>query len=217
MKKIALVVALGVAGLVSGVANAGTATGNFNVNITLHAKCQLKNTAGTWGGGINSTYSSYGSPIADQNNTVIDRGAPAEILNDHSLALTDLNLVYTSFQVNPSTAVTSFDVRCTENLTYDVTLSNDSADKTTASGGSETDEKLNLNYTVNLSATPGYTSGTVESVPNQLGNGSAKSYYVSGTIAADQAGACPVPTTISTATCTNAGAADKTRYVTITF
>ncbi len=54
MKKLLLIALLGFVGAGTGVANAATAIGNFNVNITLTSVCQVTSTAD-----INFTYSSF--------------------------------------------------------------------------------------------------------------------------------------------------------------
>lgn len=54
MKKLALIAMLGLVGLSSGTATAGTATGNFNVNITLTSVCQLTGPAD-----LNFSYTSF--------------------------------------------------------------------------------------------------------------------------------------------------------------
>jgi hypothetical protein len=209
MKKIALVVALGVAGLVSGVANAGTATGNFNVNITLHSKCQLQNAAGTsWGGGILANYSEVRAGPVNTAQTLAD--SPTNAYPGQTLK--DMDLVYTSFQTVEASAVTDFAVRCTNTLPYDVTISK-TASNTADGGNSQMDSVLDLNYTLRLS-----DSITYSSTPNSFVTGSAgagttpKTFYVYGTIAADQSGTCN-----TSPTCTNGAAADRQRWVTIDF
>ena len=107
-----LVGLLAAAGLVGASVNAqaATATGNFNVNITLTSKCE-----------INSTAAATGAVISD------------------------IALAYTSFQTTAATGSTNFNVRCTTSLPYALAL-----DTTTI-----TDDALNLDYTLSLSAASG--------------------------------------------------------------
>jgi len=90
----------------------------------------------------------------------------------------DIVFAYTSFQVAPATANTSFSVRCTTALPYTMAL--DATSGTVAS--------LNLSYTLALSQ----TSGT--------GNGLPQNYTINGSMAAGQAGKC------ATATCSGSQA-----------
>jgi len=210
MRKIALAAALAVAGLAGNVAMAGTATGNFNVNITLHSKCQLQNpNDSSWGGGIDATYSSVNAgPTTVLTNTAAD--TPTNAYPGQTLG--DLAMVYTSFQTVDSSGHAQFNVRCTNTLPYTVTISK-SASNTANGGANQLDSVLNLNYTLNLSTSTTYASGTNSTVGSQVGTGyTAQTYYVYGTIAADQSGDCD-----QSVSCTNSTAADRQRWVTIDF
>lgn len=103
--------------------------------------------------------------------------------------ITDLAMSYTSFQSVAATGSTSFNVRCTNSLPY--TLALDSA--------TVTDNALNLVYDLSLSA-----SGAT-------GNGTNQSFTVNGSIASGQAGSC------ATASCTNTGATNKQRTLTVSY
>lgn len=103
--------------------------------------------------------------------------------------INNLALTYTSFQTTDATGATSFNVRCTDQLPYNLAL-----DTSTV-----TDNAVNLDYTLALSS----TSGT--------GNGIDQAITVTGTIAQGQFGKC------TTASCTNAGATNKQRTLTVTY
>lgn len=164
MKKIALIAALGLMGM--GSAMAQTATGNFNVVLTLTSKCE-----------INST-------------------------NTGAAVISDLSMSYTSFQTTAAQGSTNFNVRCTNNLPYSIGLNN----TTTV-----LDDAVDLNYTLNLSSSATYASGTNGTLASLTGNGGNQTYYVHGTVAANQAGNC------TAASCTNALASNRGRTVTITY
>lgn len=97
---------------------------------------------------------------------------------------------YTSMQTTAATFGTTFKVTCTNALNI-VSVALDSL--------AVTDNVTNLGYTLALVGAP------------VAGTGLAQSVTVNGTMAANQAGTC------STATCTNSGATNKTRTVTITY
>lgn len=96
---------------------------------------------------------------------------------------------YTSFQVAPAVASTTFGVRCTTLLPYTMSL-----DATNV-----TDDAVNLAYALALSA------------PGGSGSGLTQVYSVTGTMAGGQSGTCP------TGSCTNAAATNKTRTLTVTY
>ncbi|HSV46031.1 MAG TPA: hypothetical protein VLJ58_09595 [Ramlibacter sp.] len=171
MKRLFLAAALGLAGLVLGSAQAAvTATGTFDVNITLTPKCE-----------INTTNTATGA------------------------AVSHLNLSYTSFQLADTTGSTNFGVRCTTSLPYSVSISNPT----------QLDSVLALNYTLNLTNSATYASGSTGSIASQTGTGlTAQTYYVHATIASGQSGTCAGP---GGTTCSNSAAADKTHTVTVTY
>jgi spore coat protein U-like protein len=233
MKKIALVVALGVAGLVSGVANAGTASGKFDVNITLHTKCQLSKWATdydgagiaydpSWGGGISTTSSQVGTDATSGLPTTVAATPVADVApNTYTQALNNLSMTYTSFQTADSLGATTFAVRCTTGQTYSVGIHGSSGVQTTYTGGDEVpDTALALRYKLYLTDTAtapaSYAAAEQSYVPGNTGGGlTAKTFYVYGTIEGGQSGTCGTPSTV--ASCTNASATNKTRYVTVEF
>ena len=150
MKKLILVIALGLAGIATLPAHAATATGNFDVTINLTSTCKYAKTS-------------------------------------------DVVFNYTSFQASAQAQTTAggFTVQCTKTLPYSLSL-----DSTAV-----TDDAVDLDYTLALSA----TSGT--------GNGNTQAYSVTGSIAANQAGKC---STVG-GSCSNAAATNKTRTLTITY
>ena len=106
----------------------------------------------------------------------------------------DVAFSYTSFQSTAASQTTAggFTVKCTNTLPYTMALD---------TSGSYTDLATNLAYTLTLSAAGG------------TGNGSAQSYAVTGSIAANQAGTCAV----LGGACTNAASTNKQRTLTITY
>ncbi|MDT3705949.1 MAG: spore coat protein U domain-containing protein [Thiobacillus sp.] len=154
MKKMALAAFMTYAGLIGMSTHAATATGNFDVNLTLTSKCEI-------------------------NGAAAPTGA----------VITNLDLIYTSFQTTDATATTNLNVRCTDGLSYSLGL-----DNTTV-----TDDALKLQYTLALSSTSG------------AGNGTDQPFTVTGTIAKNQAGTC------TSAFCTNSAATNKQRTLTVTY
>jgi len=110
--------------------------------------------------------------------------------------ITDLPMAYTSFQTTVSTGSTNFKVRCTNTQSYSLALDN----------ASVTDGTTGLSYTLNLTTGAAHTAATNASIASLSGNGnSGQTYYVHGTIAANQDG------TITT------GTANNIRSLTITY
>lgn len=139
-----LATALALASLFAAIpaAQAGTASSNFNVKVTLTSACAITTAPG------------------------------------------DVAFTYTSAQAGAATASTTYGVQCTNTLPYTMALD------TTA-----TNTVAGLTYALSLSAT------------TATGNGSAQSYTVNGTMAANQGGTC------ATATC----AGSEARTLTITY
>lgn len=110
--------------------------------------------------------------------------------------ITDLALTYTSFQPDPAKASTNFKVRCTKSLAYGLSID----------GTSMTESSSGLQVTLALSNDANHSSTPNASLTTLSGNGNTgQTYYVHGTIAANQDG-----TVIAT------GASNK-RILTITY
>jgi hypothetical protein len=96
-------------------------------------------------------------------------------------AVTDVTLNYTAFQSSAATASTSFVVKCTNNRTYEVSVTSDTG---TVQG---------ITYYVSLSQAAGYyvlTTGHAD-LTGETGNGSSGvTYYVGVQAAGDQPGDC---------------------------
>jgi hypothetical protein len=103
-----------------------------------------------------------------------------------------INLTYTSFQPTDATGSSNFDVKCTNTLTYTPSVF----------GAATTDDAVNLDYTLGLTAPVGGGTGT----------GVAQTYSVDATIPYGQSGDCN-----SLTTCDNSLATNKAHYVTITY
>jgi spore coat protein U-like protein len=147
MKQSLAVITLGLMGLITAPAQAATATGTFNVSVSLTSVCQISTV-----------------PTAA--------------------------FTYTSFQEQPSTFSSSFNIRCTNSLP----ITGISLDSSTV-----TDSATNLAYTLAL--------GTVPST----GTGADQSVAITGSMAAGQAGTC------ATASCSNTNSTNKQRTLTITY
>ena len=95
----------------------------------------------------------------------------------------------------------TFNVTCTNSFPYTFGLQtgNGAAVPPGASTINVTDNAVNLNYTLGLSAAGG------------TGNGSAQSYFVSGTIGAGQSGTC------ATASCTNAASTNAVQTLILNY
>lgn len=159
IRKCALGLAIVACGWASS-AMAASASGQFNVNVTLTPKCEVFS-----GSAATST-------------------------------ITNLSMAYTSFQVDPTIATTSFQVRCTKGQSYGMALDN----------ASLTDGNTGLQYTLNLTSNATPASGNNASISAVTGNGTAgQTYYVHGTIAAGQDGTL------------TAGSANNGRTLTITY
>jgi len=106
----------------------------------------------------------------------------------------DVAFAYTSFQTTAAAQTTSggFTVRCTNTLPYTMALD---------AAGSYTDQATQLAYTLALSAA------------GATGNGSAQTYAVTGSIAANQGGNCATAGGV----CTNTASTNKQRTLTITY
>jgi hypothetical protein len=120
-----------------------------------------------------------------------------------SATLTDVTFNYTSFQTSAASLVAnpSFNVRCTNGLSYTMALDN---------AGSYLDAQTNLNYSLALSSA------------GALGNGSNQPYTISGSMGANQAGTCaPAPAQNLAASaaivCDNSTSANRQRTLTITY
>lgn len=134
-------IALAIAG--SGAMAAGTATGQFNVNVTLTPKCEVFTASGL------------------------------------TTTIGDLPMSYTSFQTSASTGSTNFKVRCTNTLGYGLSLDN----------ASLTDGSTGLQLALALSSSATHVSTPTASLSTLTGNGNTgQTYYVHGTLAANQDG-----------------------------
>lgn len=135
-------------------------------------------------------------------NVVINLTSKCEF----STAPTNLTMSYNSFQNNAATGTMNFGVRCTAGLPYSIGLNNTA---------SVTDSFLLLDYTLNLSSNATYAAGTNGSLTGLSGAtlGAAQTYYVHGTVAANQVGNC---TTVG-GSCTNTAATNRGRTMTITY
>lgn len=106
----------------------------------------------------------------------------------------DVTFAYTSFQTTAASQTTpgEFTVRCTNTLPYTMALD---------LAGSYTDQATNLAYTLALSAA------------GATGTGSAQTYSVTGSIAANQGGDCAAAGGV----CVNTASTNKQRTLTITY
>ncbi len=117
-------------------------------------------------------------------------------------AVTNLAFTYTSLQGGVSNAAGGgFSVSCTTSLPYTFGLQagNGAATPPGAATLLVTDNAVNLDYTLGLSAAGG------------TGNGLAQNYSVTGAMAASQAGTC------AAASCTNAAATNKTHTLIVNY
>lgn len=146
--------------------------------------------------------SSAMAQLTQNFNVVINLTSKCEF----TTAPTDLTMSYTSFQTNAATGTMQFGVRCTAGLPYSIGLNNTT---------SVNDSSLLLNYTLNLSNSAAYAAGTNGTLTGLSGAtlGAAQTYYVHGTIAANQVGNC----TAVGGACTNAAATNRGRTMTITY
>jgi hypothetical protein len=108
-----------------------------------------------------------------------------------------LVFAYTSFQAAASTGTGGgFNMKCTNTMPYKLGFDSTATPATTLA---VTDDKVNLAYTLGLSATTG------------TGSGVDQAYTVTGTMASAQAGTC------LTASCTNSGATNNVRTVFVVY
>jgi spore coat protein U-like protein len=117
-------------------------------------------------------------------------------------AVTDLAFAYTSLQAGVSNATGGgFSVSCTTSLPYTFGLQsgNGAATPPGAATIAVTDNAVNLNYSLGLSAA------------GATGSGAAQAFSVTGTMAGSQAGTCAV------ASCTNAAATNKTHTLIVNY
>ena len=109
---------------------------------------------------------------------------------------------YTSMQATSATATgTTVGVTCTNTLPYSVSLAT-----APGNGYAVTDAVTNLAYTLTL-------NGTAADLAGQTGSGVEQVVTIGGTMAANQSGTCNT----SAAACTNAGSANLTQTLTITY
>ena len=117
-------------------------------------------------------------------------------------AVTAVDFAYTSLQAALQNATGGgFSVSCTNTLPYTFGLWAGTTG-VTAPGAATinvTDNSVNLNYTLGLSAAGG------------TGNGAAQAFSVTGTMAGSQAGTC------AAASCTNAAATNKTHTLIVNY
>lgn len=116
-------------------------------------------------------------------------------------SVTDIALIYTSFQATASSASSPYTVTCTNLLPY-----------TMAVGAvSVVDSVLNLTYTVAVQSAVGSV------VVGGTGNGAAQAYKVAATIAGNQSGTYSAAACATTTACSNATATNKLQTLTITY
>jgi len=158
MKRIIAATAVAAA-LAAGNAQAGSTSGQFNVNVTLTSACTVS-------------------------------------------AVTDLAFAYTSLQAGAASATGGgFSVACTNSLPYTFGLQSGAGAATPPGAAtiSVTDNAVNLGYSLGLSAAGG------------TGSGASQAYSVTGSMAGSQAGTC------AAASCTNAGATNKTHTLILNY
>ena len=117
-------------------------------------------------------------------------------------AVTAVDFAYTSLQAAVANATGGgFSVSCTNTLPYTFGLQagNGAATPPGAATIAVTDNAVNLNYSLGLSAA------------GATGNGAAQAFSVTGTMAGSQAGTC------ATASCTNAAATNKTHTLIVNY
>ena len=117
-------------------------------------------------------------------------------------AVTAVDFAYSTLQAGPSTATGGgFSVSCTTSLPYTFGLQSGNGAATPPGAASilVTDNAVNLDYSLALSAAGG------------TGNGVAQNYSVTGAMAASQAGTC------AAASCTNAAATNKTHTLIVNY
>ncbi len=115
-----------------------------------------------------------------------------------------MNFAYTSLQTTASTASTTVGITCTNTLPYSVSLAT-----LPGNGYNVTDAATGLAYTLTLAA--GASTPAAADLTGQAGTGAQQTVNIGGSMAANQAGTC------NAASCTNAGSANLTQTVTITY
>ena len=133
-----------------------------------------------------------------QFNVNVTLTPKCEFFNGSSPTATiaDLALSYISFQNTTSTGSTNFKVRCTNTLGYGLSLD----------AASVTDGTTGLQMVLALSGSSTHTATPTASLSGLSGNGNAgQTYYVHGTLAANQDGTV------------TPGAANNQRVLTITY
>jgi len=118
-------------------------------------------------------------------------------------AITAVDFAYTSFQGGVANATNGgFSVTCTNNLPYTFGLQSGAGAATppgAATIGPITDDAVDLQYSLALSAAGG------------TGSGAAQAYSITGTMASGQAGTC------NAASCTNAAATNNTHTLIVNY
>lgn len=117
-------------------------------------------------------------------------------------AVTDLAFAYTSLQAGVANATGGgFSVNCTNTLPFTFGLFSGTVGVTPPGAATiaVNDSVVNLNYTLGLSAAGG------------TGSGVAQNFSVTGTMAGSQAGTC------AAASCTNAGATNRTHTLIVNY
>jgi spore coat protein U-like protein len=136
-------------------------------------------------------------------NVVINLTSKCEINSTTTSPATiaDLTMDYTSYQTTAATGSTNFNVRCTRDLPYSIAL-----DQTL-----QLDSSLRLLYTLGLSTSAIHDPARVSTLPGLVADGNNQTYYVHGTIPANESGAC------ATATCDNSAATNRRRTITVSY
>ena len=117
-------------------------------------------------------------------------------------AVSDLAFTYTSLQgAIANSSGGNFSVKCTDTLPYTLGLFSGTTGATAPGAAtiSVTDSKVNLAYTLGLSAA------------GNTGNGALQAFQVTGTMAAGQAGTC------GAATCDNSTATNRTHTLFVNY
>lgn len=116
-----------------------------------------------------------------------------------------VSFAYTSGQAGVATATgTTANVTCTNTLPYTVSLATVAGAPLTGNGYNVTDAATGLAYTLTL-------NGAAVDLTGQKGTGVAQTITIGGTMAGGQYGTC------AAASCTNAGSANLTQTLTITY
>ena len=127
-----------------------------------------------------SSFSAQAASVNGAFNVVLNLTSACEI----TTAPGQITINYTSFQTGPATGNTTFDVRCTTNLPYNLSLGTASTTEGAGFGSQTAGSTTALNY--DLTVTDGVT---------RVGNGlTGRTHTITGTAAADQSGTCALPT-----------------------